>query len=296
MRLDWFLYHVASGHAFFSGLALIAAAVGIGAITADTSRWRRVMPIATLLGVLLVAVSATPLPWVMYAVFAVALATWIVVGARRTRLSNRAVASARILLGLFLIAAAALELPWHIRPEVPTGSATALAVIADSVTAGIGENEAVTWPARLSDRHGITVHDHSAMGATVASAREQAELLTPEDDVVLIEIGGNDLLGSTSAEDFASGLEALLRDVSKPGRTLVMFELPLPPTFNRYGMIQRRLATKYDVVLIPKRTLMGVLTGRAATLDSIHLSQPGHDRMAEVVWKIVSPAFQPDSE
>lgn len=52
-------------------------------------------------------------------------------------------------------------------------------------------------------------------------------------------------------------------------------------------MIQRRPARKFDVTLIPKRVLMGVLSASGATLDSIHLTQRGHDLLARQVRAIL---------
>jgi acyl-CoA thioesterase-1 len=60
---------------------------------------------------------------------------------------------------------------------------------------------------------------------------------------------------------------------------------------NEYGRIQRQLAARYGVRLIPKRVFIRVLTGEGATLDSIHLSQAGHRAMADAIWNIVEPAY-----
>ena len=59
---------------------------------------------------------------------------------------------------------------------------------------------------------------------------------------------------------------------------------------NEFGRIQRRLAARFRVPLIPKRVLIGVLTGHEATIDSIHLTQVGHDRMVTAVWSLVRTA------
>jgi acyl-CoA thioesterase-1 len=72
-----------------------------------------------------------------------------------------------------------------------------------------------------------------------------------------------------------------------------MFELPLPPFYNEFGRIQRRLARAHGVALIPKWVLLGVLRGQAATLDSIHLSPAGQREMARSVWSVIGPAFSP---
>jgi len=109
--------------------------------------------------------------------------------------------------------------------------------------------------------------------------------------VVLLEIGGNDVLGSTSTDEYERNLDALLHCVTGSGRHVVMFELPIPPLANGYGRAQRNLAAKHNVVLIPKRVLMGVLTDEGATVDSLHLSPSGHQQMAESVWCIIGPAL-----
>jgi acyl-CoA thioesterase-1 len=136
------------------------------------------------------------------------------------------------------------------------------------------------------------VTDLSRVGATVASALRQAEGLPQEGGMVLLEIGGNDLLGSASAAEFARDLERLLARVCGPGRVVLMFELPLPPFSNEFGRAQRRLASQYGVVLVPKRIFLAVLTGEGMTLDSVHLGRQGHERMAETVWASIRPTYE----
>lgn len=275
MRIDWLLYHVASGHAFFTGAGLLVAAVGLRAVSPGRPR---AVSFLAIVGALLVAVSATPLPWAAYGVWAGLLAAWAVAERREPRGSRR-LAAFRVAAVAGSVAAVAFELPYHV---TPAGSRprSAVGVIGDSVTAGMGENEATTWPTLVARRHGLTVHDFSAMGATAASARNQAAKLRRADDVVIIEIGGNDMLGSTTAAKFEGDLDALLSQVAGPGRRVYLFELPLPPGFNAYGTAQRRVAARHGVRLVPKRALMGVLTADGATVDTIHLSQAGHDRFA----------------
>lgn len=68
-----------------------------------------------------------------------------------------------------------------------------------------------------------------------------------------------------------------------------MFELPLIPLYHRYGMIQRRLAKTYQAALVPKRYFLNILADSDATLDSIHLSQAGHQKMSDLVWRLSRP-------
>jgi hypothetical protein len=45
------------------------------------------------------------------------------------------------------------------------------------------------------------------------------------------------------------------------------------------------------VALIPKRILLSVIEAADATVDSLHLTQQGQDRMAAVVWALLEPAM-----
>lgn len=130
------------------------------------------------------------------------------------------------------------------------------------------------------------------MGDTAASALKRVRTQGVNSSVVVVEIGGNDLLGSTSSTQFAQDLDTLLDYITRSGRQIIMFELPLPPFCHEYGRIQRTLARKYNVKLVPKRVFLSIIAGTDATLDSIHLSPAGHQQMADCVWRIVQAAFQ----
>jgi len=116
-------------------------------------------------------------------------------------------------------------------------------------------------------------------------------LLKDRDGLVLLEIGGNDLLGTTTAARFQEGLEKLLVAICRPGRTVVMFELPLVPFANEFGKHQRKLAKQYGVLLVPKRIFLRALTTPGATQDGVHLTPAGHQLMADTVWDILKPAY-----
>ena len=131
------------------------------------------------------------------------------------------------------------------------------------------------------------------MGETAASALNRAKKAQITGSVVIVAIGGNDILGSTTAEQFENDLDALLAHLAAPHRQIVLFELPLPPFCYEYGRVQRVVAAKHNVTLIPRRVFLSVIAGSDSTLDTIHLSQSGHQYMADCVWRLVKSAFDP---
>jgi acyl-CoA thioesterase I len=296
--------HIASGQAFFSGVLLLALAVLLVARHRQGSA-----TVAWTIGLFLIAVSATPLPLAFYAVAGVLSLAWIIAvrlgpaasteGAVEdtatvaTPESSRARMASKLgiaFLSCWLVGVG-LELPYHLMPALPQASASRLTIFADSVTAGMGEGEATTWPALIAASHPVEVIDHSRMGATAGSAAVMAEQHPPQPGIVLLEIGGNDILGSTTVAEFEQTLDELCRRVSIPDRQVAMLELPLPPLFNRYGRVQRQVADRYNIALIPKRVLLSVLLSDATTLDTIHLSQVGHQKMADRVWSLLGPSL-----
>jgi lysophospholipase L1-like esterase len=190
------------------------------------------------------------------------------------------------------VAGAAWEFSYRLAPRLDTSARyDALAVIGDSISAGlIGEGER-TWPKQFREQYFKNVIDLSAPGATARSALRQAQSLNARSDdqatVVLIEIGGNDYFELVPPADFETDLDRLLTDLSRPNRQLIMLELPLPPFYNAYGRVQREQAAKHRVPLISKREFAEVVFTRQATLDTVHLSEAGHGLFAQMVWKHV---------
>jgi acyl-CoA thioesterase-1 len=163
--------------------------------------------------------------------------------------------------------------------------------VGDSLSAGIGGN-LDTWPKLFARRYHVDLHDLSRSSADAATAMQQAAQMSGPNSVVLVEIGGNDVLRGYPPEVHERSLDALLARLRDGGRrTVIMLELPLPPFSNRYAAAQRRQARTHGVLLVPKRVLMGVLTAEDAALDTIHLSARGRRLMADAVWNAISAAF-----
>jgi acyl-CoA thioesterase-1 len=283
--MNWLVYHAASGQSFFSGIALVVIAAL--ATRRATPIARRVTVLAFLIGAIAIAISSTPIPYWYYGLAIVVTLLWIL---------SRFVTSWRRWSAFAVIAAwtvaGAIEIPHHVMPNLHPAESRAITVIGDSVTAGMGgDDHAETWPNILARENNLEVQDISHVGETAASALKRVKANPIASSVVIVEIGGNDLLGTTSASQFDRDLDALLTQVTAPNRQVIMFELPLPPFTHEYGRIQRTLARQHGVLLIPKRVFLTILAGDGSTLDTIHLSPAGHERMAACVWQIVRSAF-----
>ncbi|QDT38785.1 SGNH/GDSL hydrolase family protein [Stratiformator vulcanicus] len=284
MASDWLIVWIVGGRIFFVGAALILAACG--ASRSERSIVNRWVGLLAVIGLLLVALSSTPTP--LYAGWMIGLLTLLWAFFRTRKFIARRISPkhSTMLLAAFWVVLIAVEAPYHVRPALALPHGSRVAIIGDSVTAGVG-GESILWPQLLAGSTRLDVNNLSQAGATAELAIEQADGIE-DADLVVIEIGGNDLLGSTTLSDFDRNLELLLAKCVADGRQILMFELPLPPLMVEYGRSQRRLASRYGARLIPKHDFATILRSGGATLDSIHLSPQGHRRMAELLGEIVA--------
>ena len=280
-----FVLSFASGTTFFVGLALVLLAEG------PLSRFRNrivrpLLTVAAIAGIILVAISATPLPIWAYVIWTIPAVVGLVL------LSRPAPTRGICLIFEALLAASTLalclvEAPFHQRPtlDVPTG--TTVYVLGDSISAGMGTKH-LCWPVVLAETTPLRVVNLAQPGATVASAIIQARGISEPHSLVIVEIGGNDLLGGTDAETFRTKLDTLVSSLRSDQHDVLVLELPLFPFQNAYGRAQRDVVRKHGTTMLPKRFFARVLGTENGTLDGLHLSQPGHDAMAEIIANVLN--------
>ncbi len=285
--MNWLVFHIISGQAFFSGAALI-----IGAALASLSSrsfYKRLATLCFLIGLSAIVLSSTAIPYWFYALASLVMLAWVV-----SRFKSRwETLTSSAMIAIWLIAVL-IELPYHRTQSLSPVANGMVTIIGDSLTAGVDDGSE-SWPRLMARQHDLMIQDISHVGETVASAIKRVKSQQIESPIVILEIGGNDILGSTTPAQFARDLDTLLSHLEAKDRQLVMFELPLPPLYHEFGRIQRNVAARYNATMIPKRVLLSVIAGSESTLDSIHLTQSGHQLMADRVWAVLQSAFEPQN-
>jgi acyl-CoA thioesterase-1 len=122
-----------------------------------------------------------------------------------------------------VLALTASEFSHRKMPLITGASSDHLATIGDSISRGI-HPQSPSWSTVLQQLTGIPVRNLAKPGAGVIEGRAMAESITSEDRVVLVEIGGNDLLSGTTSLEFERDLDLLLSSLAAPEPAVVMFE------------------------------------------------------------------------
>ncbi len=260
------LFLLAGGDAFWIGAGFIACGAALGLLRPRVGR------VCVIIGALLIGVSAAPLQIGYYAALFVAVAFWITGTSRRLWV--------RVGVTVMLLVACALVTSVLVveSPSAPGShqDTRPIFVLGDSLSAGLAGGSETTWPQVLGNQVRRPVTSLARPGARLLDGIRQADALPAIGCTVLIELGGNDLLGGATAERFGEDLHLLLRKVATPGRSVLMFELPLLPLQNSYGWIQRQAAGEFGVRLIARRVLAGAVILSGNTSDGLHLSPLGH--------------------
>lgn len=293
--LNWLTYTVISGQGFFVGGLLIVLALGIESrLSPDRVRLREwTVILGMTLGICLIGVSSTPLPVWFYGIGTLAVFAYLVsVLLPRCHLRRPLL---RAVLALVVAAGVCGELPYHLRQPIAHRQQSAIYVLGDSVSAGIGQPGVVPYPQLLQMGHGVPVTNLAVSGCTIKGATATFDQVRDPAGLVLVEIGGIDLFQNRSPKDLRTDLRNLLHRAATTRRTVVMLELPLPPFCRECGQTQRQLARQYGVILVPKRIMSGVLCtpGAADPLDRIHLTRRGQELMAERIWPWLRPNLVP---
>ena len=186
--------YFASGESLYLGAGLLLAACVV------PRRWSLLRSTSSWLGLILLIVACPPVSWLTYAIFGSVFLLWLFTPAKR-RSSSFAATGALIAVVLFISGS-----EWSHR-QLPTINAPRdhhLVILGDSLSAGLGE--ATPWPTILERTTGVQVKNLACAGAGVRDALAMASQVTPEDHLVLLEIGGNDLLAGVPSREFASPL------------------------------------------------------------------------------------------
>lgn len=290
----WLLFHLASGDALWSATAIMALAVLV--FIRSTGRWGRTLGIA-LVAIALLAWwgSGTPTPTALLVVGIVVLIAWVSAELKLLPNVKLVITVCRAAMLSVVGLVIAVELPWHFGPSLKlNGTGTGrIYVVGDSVSAGLGHPEILPWPQVLAQTEGFDVRNLAVAGATAKSAFRQLQGIDGQ-GLVLVEIGGNDMFGGSTPEQFAEDLQHLLTEVLKTGNPVVMLELPVWPGGRAYAQVQREVASRLHVEMIPKRGWAVVASGEGHTLDSVHLTAAGQRAMAAFVGQQISARIAPE--
>lgn len=189
----------------------------------------------------------------------------------------------------------------------PAAQERRILALGDSLFAGYGLRDGESYPARLEAAlraKGINARIANAgvSGDTTAAGLQRlaftlgSQAAAPE--LVIISLGGNDLLRGISPEQTHANLDAILAELDKRGIRAMLMGLMAPPNLGadyqrQYDAIFPALAKKHDAALVP--FFLGPLVDRPDLRqpDMIHPTAQGIDLLVARTVDTVADALGP---
>jgi acyl-CoA thioesterase-1 len=186
------------------------------------------------------------------------------------------------------------------RAAAPGAPRPRIAVLGDSLTAGLGVARAAAYPSLLQERLDAARLDFEIVNAGVSgdtSAGGLARLdwaLDGDVRILIVALGGNDGLRGLPAEELQSNLAQIIEKAQSRGITVILAGMEAPPNYGRdyivsFHKIYPALAAKYHVALVPF-LLQGVAGDETLNQrDGIHPTAAGARIVADNVWTVLKP-------
>jgi acyl-CoA thioesterase-1 len=212
---------------------------------------------------------------------------------RRGIFVNRASVLALITLWLLLLPALFGAHAVH------AGTATRILAFGDSLTAGFGVAPAEAFPVRLAarlkaDGYDVEVTNAGVSGDTTSGGLARLDwVLAAHPDIVLLELGANDMLRGIDPKLAQSNLDAMLARFTAAHIKVLLIGMKAPGNWGAdyrqaFDGIYPALAKKYGVPLYPFFLDGVALDEKLNQADGLHPNKAG----VEVIVTRITPAIE----
>jgi lysophospholipase L1-like esterase len=177
-------------------------------------------------------------------------------------------------------------------PPLPKlGAGDVVLAFGDSLTFGTGAREAESYPAVLAVLIGRRVVREGFPGEGTEQGVERLPALLDEHRprLLLLCMGGNDMLHKVDPAATETNLRAMVRQARERGIAVVLIGVPKPQLFGGVADFYGKVAGDYGIPL-EDSVLKDVLYDNAFKSDPIHPNAQGYRKLAEALAALLRKA------
>jgi acyl-CoA thioesterase-1 len=163
--------------------------------------------------------------------------------------------------------------------------------LGDSITAGVGSGPGEAYPELLAARLGTEVINEGESGDTAAQGLARLDqVLADEPWMVIVELGGNDILRQVPPEETERSLRQILDRLLSARVVPVLVEMDAP-LGGRYKEIYERLGDEYRVPVV-EDAISRILGDRSLKSDTVHPNAEGQKVLADAIADEIAPILK----
>jgi acyl-CoA thioesterase I len=161
----------------------------------------------------------------------------------------------------------------------------------DSITYGTGAAESESYPAVLAQLIGRKVVRAGVPGEVTAQGLARLPQVIDEHRpaLVIVCLGGNDMLRKVDERQTRSNLRQIIRTLRERGVSVVLVGVPRPALLTSAAAFYDELATEYRIPYEGK-VLNEIMHQLDLKADLIHPNAKGYRRMAEAIAELLKRA------
>lgn len=170
--------------------------------------------------------------------------------------------------------------------EHPSG--TNVIAFGDSLTRGTGAPPGKDYPSRLSQMAGVPIVNAGVPGETSADAirRVQRDVLQRDPRIVIVLLGGNDMLQRISHDQTAANVRRIVREIQQSGALVLLVGIDGPMLMGGLNSELKRVAHDEGAVFVSD-ILDGIIDNPRLKSDEVHPNAAGYEMMAERIYRVL---------
>jgi lysophospholipase L1-like esterase len=163
----------------------------------------------------------------------------------------------------------------------------------DSITAGVGTTGERNFVTLLSERTGIAIDNQGVSGNTTAQAlaRLDASVLSKDPDIVIVFLGGNDILQNVDEEVTFANVRSIVTQIQNSGAKVVLTSIHDGFILNDYEDAYQDIANDTGAYFV-SGILRGVIGRSDLMFDAVHPNNAGHVIIADRIFPTLVNAIE----
>ncbi len=160
----------------------------------------------------------------------------------------------------------------------------------NSLTAGQGAEAGEDFPSLIGKALNVPIINAGASGNITHDAvlRIDNDVISKNPSIVVIELGGNDLLENIKSDVTKRNLDLILNKIKPTGAKIVILGIKFFLFNEKYETNLQSLAYKYNATFVPD-ILEGIITDPSLKHDDIHPNAKGYQKIADKLTPIIAP-------